>query len=79
MAAAGALESGDSELEPRLQLLRGRARESLLTCNPIIIDYVMNVKYSTSIDNVSTVFNIEPRRNHLEYRLAGKRRHLLSI
>ena len=36
----------------------------------------MNVKYSTSIDNVSTVFNIEPRRNHLEYRLAGKRRHL---
>ena len=30
MAAAGALESGDSELEPRLQLLRGHARVSLL-------------------------------------------------
>ena len=26
MAAAGALESGDSELEPRLQLLHGHAR-----------------------------------------------------
>ena len=30
MAAAGALESGDSELEPRLQLLCGHARVSLL-------------------------------------------------
>ena len=30
MAAAGALESGDLELEPRLQLLRGHARVSLL-------------------------------------------------
>ena len=30
MAAAGALESGDSELEPRLQLLRGHARVSFL-------------------------------------------------
>ena len=30
MAAAGAFESGDSELEPRLQLLRGHARVSLL-------------------------------------------------
>ena len=30
MAAGGALESGDSELKPRLQLLRGHARVSLL-------------------------------------------------
>ena len=30
MAAAGALESGDLELEPRLQLLRSHVRVSLL-------------------------------------------------
>ena len=34
MAAAEALESGDSELEPCLQLLRGHARVSLLARHP---------------------------------------------
>ena len=43
------------------------------------MDYVMHVKYSTFHRQFFQVFTIVPRLNHLEYWLAGRRRHLFSL
>jgi len=43
------------------------------------MDYVMHVKYSSFHRQFFQVFTIEPRLYHLEYWLAGRHRHLLSL
>ena len=43
------------------------------------MDYVMHVKYSSFHRELFQVFTIAPRLYHLEYWLAGRHRHLLSL
>jgi len=43
------------------------------------MDYVMHVKYSSFHRQFFQVFTIMPWLYHLEYWLAGRHRHLLSI
>ena len=43
------------------------------------MDYIMHVKCSSFHRQFFLVFTIAPRLYHLEYWLAGRHRHLLSI
>jgi len=43
------------------------------------MDYVMHIKYTSFHRQFFQAFTIAPRLYHLEYWLAGRQRHLLSL